>query len=65
MIDLGVKIKSITFNNPLLTASGTFSEDHLELYKGTFPFGGVVLKTFTIEERLGNQGKRILKYRQG
>ncbi|MCK5398421.1 hypothetical protein KAJ26_00235 [bacterium] len=58
MID--VKLKGLTFKNPLLAASGTFSKEQLGFYKD-IPFGGVVLKTHTLQERSGNPGLRIME----
>jgi dihydroorotate dehydrogenase (NAD+) catalytic subunit len=63
-MDLSVKIGSYYFNNPLLTASGTFSEKNLEFY-GSIPFGGIVLKTYTRNERIGNEGERLLEIPAG
>ncbi|MCD6579482.1 hypothetical protein J7L48_08390 [bacterium] len=60
-MNLNIKLKGLNFKNPLLTASGIFSDDHLDFYQKKLPYGGIVLKTFTYEERLGNIGNRLLE----
>jgi dihydroorotate dehydrogenase (NAD+) catalytic subunit len=64
MVDLRVKIGGITLKNPVMPASGTFSEglgrvfsfDHL---------GAVVTKTITAELRGGNPTPRVAEVGQG
>ncbi len=65
IMNLDIIVKGLNFRNPILTASGTFSEDHLEFYGKNLPYGGLVLKTFTYKERLGNSGNRLLEIPSG
>ena len=60
MIDLSVKIGTITFKNPVMVASGTFgyAEEFCELVDLN-QIGGIVTKTVTLESRAGNPPPRI------
>ncbi len=65
-IKLGVKIGKIHFKNPVLVASGTFGyakefEKIIDLKK----LGGIVTKTITLKERLGNPPPRIVETPSG
>jgi dihydroorotate dehydrogenase (NAD+) catalytic subunit len=62
MIDLLVNIGSLSFKNPILTASGTFGyaeefKDFVDLNE----IGGIVTKTVTSEPRPGNPPRRIVE----
>jgi len=60
MVDLSVKIGSLTLKNPVLTASGCFGigREYGELYDLSL-LGGIVTKTVTLEPRSGNPPPRI------
>lgn len=58
MVDLSVKIGSLTLKNPIMPASGTFTED----LAGVFDLdllGAHVTKTITREKRTGNPTPRV------
>ena len=66
MIDLSVTVGSLTLNNPVLTASGTFGyarefEDFIDLDK----LGAVITKTVTPDSRPGNPPRRIVEFSNG
>ena len=66
MVDLTVKIKDLSFKNPVLTASGTcgFGEeiaDFIDLSK----LGGVVMKGTTLKHREGNDYPRMAETPSG
>lgn len=60
MIDLTVKIGSLTLKNPVITASGTFGygNEYAPLLDVS-QLGAVVTKTLTLEPRKGNPQPRI------
>lgn len=53
MVDLSVKLGSLTLQNPIMPASGTFSEDLAEVID-LHGLGAHVTKTVTPEKRGGN-----------
>jgi dihydroorotate dehydrogenase (NAD+) catalytic subunit len=62
LVDLKCKIGSVEFDNPLLTASGTFgygydAPDNVDLLE----IGGIITKSITAEERRGNPPPRIVE----
>lgn len=60
MVDMQVKIGSLTLKNPILTASGTFGYGtEYAPYFDISRLGGVVTKTITLEPRQGNPMPRI------
>ncbi len=59
------RINGLNFRTPLLTASGTFSEEQLDFYRNRMPFGGIVLKTHTFLPRDGNDGILIKEVKGG
>jgi dihydroorotate dehydrogenase (NAD+) catalytic subunit len=66
MADLKVKIKDLIFNNPVMTASGTFGygeefEDFIDLNK----LGGIIVKGTTLEHREGNPYPRMAETPSG
>lgn len=66
MVDLSVRIKDLTFKNPVLTASGTcgFGEeiaDFMDLSK----LGGIVMKGTTLKPREGNDYPRMAETPSG
>lgn len=61
-----VKIKDITFKNPVITASGTFGFAHeYEKYMDVNLLGGVCSKGITLIPRDGNAGTRIHEVSSG
>ncbi len=62
MIDLSVQIGSLTLNNPVLVASGTFG--YADEFDGLVDFqdlGGIITKTVTLEMRPGNPPPRVVE----
>ncbi len=62
MIDLAVRIGSLTLNNPVLVASGTFG--YADEFDGLVDFtalGGIITKTVTLEMRPGNPPPRVVE----
>jgi len=60
MVDLFVRIGSLTLKNPVLTASGTFGYGtEYGKYFDVGQLGGVVTKTITLQVREGNPTPRI------
>jgi dihydroorotate dehydrogenase (NAD+) catalytic subunit len=60
--DLKVKIKNITFPNPVLVASGTYG--YAQEYERFYPvkqLGGIVTKTITLKPRIGNPPQRVVE----
>lgn len=58
MTDLSTRIGAVTLANPIMPASGTFTEDLADVFDlGTL--GAHVLKTFTAEPRTGNPTPRV------
>jgi len=66
MVDLSIKIKEVKFKNPVLTASGTFGfgEEAAELYDIN-QLGGIITKTVTLKEKLGNPPPRVVETPSG
>ncbi|MDD3906058.1 MAG: dihydroorotate dehydrogenase [Candidatus Omnitrophica bacterium] len=58
MVDLSVNIGRLKLKNPVMTASGTFGPEYGELFDVN-ALGAVVLKTITLEARVGNPPPRI------
>ena len=64
MVDLRVKIGQMTLNNPIMPASGTFSEGLARIFSFDH-LGAVVTKTITAELRGGNPTPRVAEVGQG
>jgi len=58
MVDLTTKIGSLTLQNPIMPASGTFSRDMAEVFELDM-LGALVTKTITAEIRGGNPTPRV------
>lgn len=63
---LNLKIKDITFNSPIIAASGTFGygdefQKNIDLKK----IGCIITKSITIEKRIGNAHPRIIESTSG
>ena len=66
MVNVGVSIGGLKFNNPVITASGTFGygsefDDFIDISK----LGGIILKGTTIEPREGNPYPRMAETPSG
>jgi len=66
MVKLGFNIGDLHFNNPVMTASGTFGygsefEDFLDISK----LGGIIVKGTTLEPREGNAAPRMAETHSG
>ncbi|WP_028908895.1 dihydroorotate dehydrogenase [Prevotella sp. AGR2160] len=66
MANLSVKINTLKFKNPVMTASGTFGygkefEDFVDLSR----LGGIIVKGTTLEPRQGNDYPRMAETPQG
>src|SRR5664280_768915 len=66
MVNLGFNIGDLHFNNPVLTASGTFGngsefDDFIDVSR----LGGIVLKGTTLEPRAGNSYPRMAETPSG
>ncbi|MBQ0069587.1 MAG: dihydroorotate dehydrogenase, partial [Bacteroidales bacterium] len=62
MVDLSVKIGSLTLKNPVMTASGTFGygeefADFIDLSR----LGGIIVKGTTLNARQGNPYPRMVE----
>ncbi len=58
--DLSVKIKGLTFRNPVTVASGTFGvQDEYSSFVDYEKLGAVITKTITVKPRKGNPMPRI------
>lgn len=64
MVDLRVKIGRLTLANPVMPASGTFSEGLARVFSFDH-LGAVVTKTITAELRGGNPTPRVCEVGQG
>jgi dihydroorotate dehydrogenase (NAD+) catalytic subunit len=66
MVDLSVKINDVEFKNPILTASGTFGfgEEFSDIYDINI-LGGIITKTVTLKERIGNPPPRVVETPSG
>lgn len=62
MLDLTTKIGSLTLKNPIMPASGTFSEDLAQVFDLDL-IGAHVTKTITREKRSGNPTPRVCEVR--
>lgn len=62
MVDLSVNVGSLTLKNPIMPASGTFSEDMARLFD-LERLGAHVTKTITREKRAGNPTPRVCEVR--
>lgn len=62
MLDLSVKVGSLTLKNPIMPASGTFSEDLANIFDLDL-LGAHVTKTITREKREGNLTPRVCEVR--
>jgi len=62
MVDLSVKIGALALKNPIMPASGTFSEDLAQLFD-IERLGAHVTKTITRETRSGNPTPRVCEVR--
>ena len=66
MVDLSVKINSLSLRNPVMTASGTFGYG-LE-FRDLVPLeeiGAIIVKGTTLEPRQGNDYPRMAETAQG
>ena len=64
MVDLRVKIGRMKLKNPIMPASGTFSEGLARVFSFNY-LGAVVTKTITAELRGGNPTPRVAEVGQG
>ncbi|MBI1205554.1 MAG: dihydroorotate dehydrogenase [Rhodopseudomonas sp.] len=64
MVDLQVRIGSLTLKNPVMPASGTFSEGLARVFSFD-DLGALVTKTLTAELRGGNPTPRVAESGQG
>jgi len=62
MVDLSVKIGNVTLKNPIMPASGTFSEDLAQVFD-LERLGAHVTKTITLDKRGGNPTPRVCEVR--
>ena len=62
MVNLSTKIGSLTLKNPIMPASGTFSEDLAKIFDLDL-LGAHVTKTITREKRGGNPTPRVCEVR--
>lgn len=62
MVDLRAKIGSLTLQNPIMPASGTFSDDLVDVMDLSL-LGAHVTKTITREKRGGNPTPRVCEVR--
>ena len=62
MVDLTTRIGTLTLKNPIMPASGTFSEDLAEVFDLDV-LGAHVTKTITSEKRGGNPTPRVCEVR--
>ena len=66
MADLSVKIGSLTFKNPVLTASGTFGYGpEFDDFMNVNSLGGIIVKGTTLEPRQGNPYPRMAETPSG
>jgi dihydroorotate dehydrogenase (NAD+) catalytic subunit len=62
MVDLTTKLGALTLQNPIMPASGTFSEDLADVIDLSL-LGAHVTKTITLEKRGGNPTPRVCEVR--
>lgn len=61
-IDLSVDFGKFKLQNPVMTASGTFGYcDEFDAFLNVKSLGAIVTKGVTLEERPGNEGRRIFE----
>ena len=61
-IDLSVDFGKFKLQNPVMTASGTFGYcDEFDAFLNVRNLGAIVTKGVTLEERPGNEGRRIFE----
>jgi len=66
MVDLSVKIKSLSFKNPVMTASGTFGYgEEFDDFIDVNQLGGIIVKGTTIANREGNPYPRMAETPSG
>jgi dihydroorotate dehydrogenase (NAD+) catalytic subunit len=63
-VDMSVSIGGITFKNPVMSASGTFSEDFHQAIDFN-RLGALVTKSVTPNPRMGNRGPRVAETTAG
>ena len=64
MVDMSVKVGSLTFQNPIMPASGAFSTD-LAQVMDLNRLGALVMKTVSREYRIGNPPPRVAELECG
>lgn len=65
-MDLGNEVFGVTFQNPVLLASGTCGYgQELDEYVDLNALGGFVIKAVTVEERPGNPAPRVAEFDAG
>ncbi len=65
-IDLSVDFGKFKLQNPVMTASGTFGYcDEFDAFLNVKNLGAIVTKGVTLEERPGNEGRRIFECEAG
>jgi len=66
MVDLSLKIKTITFKNPIMTASGTFGYgDECKEFFDISILGAIITKSISLLPRNGNKPPRIYEVNSG
>jgi dihydroorotate dehydrogenase (NAD+) catalytic subunit len=66
MVNLRVKIGNLVFNNPVMTASGTFGNgSEFDDFFDVNRLGGIILKGTTLESRQGNPYPRMAETPSG
>ncbi len=62
MIDLSVDFGKFCLKNPIMTASGTYGYcDEFDAFLDVTNVGAIVTKGITLEERPGNEGRRLFE----
>jgi len=65
-VDLSVDFGKFKLQNPIMTASGTFGyTDEFDAFLDVKNLGAIVTKGVTLEERPGNEGRRIFECEAG
>jgi len=66
MVDLSLKIKTATFKNPIMTASGTFGYgDECKDFFDISILGAIITKSISLLPRTGNKPPRIYEVNSG
>ncbi len=66
MVDLSLKIKTTTFKNPIMTASGTFGYgDECKDFFDISILGAIITKSISLLPRTGNKPPRIYEVNSG